>query len=314
MKLFSVIICTYQRYDLLPQAINSVLQQDIGADLYDIWVMDNSPPSPERLASSNAYKNTANLHYIELDSPGLSKARNRASELSSSDILVFLDDDATVSSDWLRNYRDAFASLGSDAAVIGGPVTPAFEIPKPVWLHDELLGYLSIFRWHDHIAELPEGHHPVGANMAIRRDLAVRYGGFGNNLGRKGDEANNLLSGEETHLFNQILEHGGKIYYAPLPRAIHHIPASRLTRSWFRRRVTWQAISEQMQKGLTPEKALTLWPHIFEYLKKVPRDHIPFMGLLWDTDDPAIFLQQIRCTQIWTHILISQGCYPPEIG
>ncbi|MGB9153074.1 MAG: glycosyltransferase family A protein [Alphaproteobacteria bacterium] len=304
--LFSVVMCTYQRFDQLSLAIDRVLEQDIGADAYDIWVMDNSPASPERAASKAKYANTPNLHYIELDTPGAANARNEGIRLSQGNYIAFLDDDVLASPGWLRHHRDAFASAPDNVAAIGGRIVAGFEVPRPVWLRDSMLLYLSVFD----CDVAPPDYQPISANVVFRR-TALRDHGFHTGLGRRGNESNNLLSGEETALTNYIHSQGGKFGYAPLAAVTHCISAERLTRSWFRRRVSWQAISDQLGQGLSAEGALQLWPYIIDYLKKVPREHIACMGLLWDTDDSEIFHCQLICIKFFTQILISQGCYAP---
>jgi len=308
--LFSVIICTYQRYDMLSQSIASVLAQNIGTEHFDIWVMDNSPDQPERTASKNTYANTPNLHYITLDTPGLSNARNTAIEMAQGQYLVFLDDDATASTGWLGHYRDAFMQLGTGAVAIGGKIAAKFGVPQPAWLHPALLGFLSVIDWYPVITELPEMHTPVGANVAFRRDALVQSGGFRATLGRQGAEANNLLSGEEAQLVERMRANGGKFYYAPLPEVTHHIPAERLTRPWFRRRAAWQAVTDQMKQSLNPEYNRFLWGKIFEYVRQVPPEQAVFMGLCWDTDDPELFRQQITCIQFLTQLMLAEGQYP----
>lgn len=308
IPLFSVVICTYNRYDRLPQAIDSVLQQDIGADNFDLWIMDNSPPSPERAASKQKYAAIPNLHYIELDIPGLANARNEAIKQSQGQYVVFLDDDAVASPGWLKHYRDAFDKNDASIAAIGGKIIPVFEIPRPVWLHDALLTYLSVYESDTAHAQ----YQPCGANIAFRRKW-LEGASFHTGLGRRGTENNNLLSGEESALTSHIHNNGGTFGYEPLASVTHHIPANRLTRAWFRRRVAWQAISDQLQHGLKAEDAPKLWPHMINYLRKIPREHIPFMGLYWDTEDPELFREQLICIQLHTHILISQGAYPPEM-
>ena len=39
----SAVICTYNRYDLLPEAIESLVEQDLPAGSLEIIVVDNSP-------------------------------------------------------------------------------------------------------------------------------------------------------------------------------------------------------------------------------------------------------------------------------
>jgi hypothetical protein len=194
---------------------------------------------------------------------------------------------------------------------MGGRVLPLFEAPRPTWMHDNLLGFLSVIDWYQELTELPQSRRPVGANILFNRAQLIEQGGFRTSLGRIGADTNNLLCGEETALIDRIREKGGRIFYVPDAQVTHCIPADRLTRAWMRRRAVWQAISDQMKHGINAQQALVLWPAIIDYLKLVPPEHTQLMGLLWDTDNPDIFLKQIQCLQFFSLILVSQGSYPP---
>lgn len=309
---YSVVICTYQRYDRLPLAIESVLKQDLAPELYDVWIIDNTPSSPERAASRARYEGVPNLHYVEVNCPGLSNARNVAAQQSSARWLVFLDDDAVAAPDWLSRYHELISSMGEELGVVGGRVDPDYETPKPVWLDAQLVPFLSVFNWSPTVKEMPENITPFGANVAIRRDLIVQKGGFNTSLGRNGPESRNLMSGEESELFAYILWAGKKIFYTPFARVKHFIPASRLTRAWFRRRMAWQSVSDQPNIEPTPEDTMRMWVFMMDYLKNVPKEHLPYAGLFWDTEDPALFRNQIQAIQYMTHILLSEGGYPPQ--
>jgi len=310
---FSVIICTYQRYDRLPLAIESVLKQDIAPDLFDVWVIDNTPPCPERTASRKTYEGIERLHYVEIDTPGLANARNVAAQKAAARWLAFLDDDAIADVNWLSHYHETISSLGDELGVIGGRIDPLFEVPKPVWLDNQLLPFLSLLNWSKDVTELPQGITPFGANVAIRRDLLVQKGGFNPFLGRNGADSKNLMSGEEAELFQYLRDIGKKIYYTPFARVAHFIPASRLTRSWFRRRMAWQVVSDLPFFDPTEEQKFEMWVGLMKYLTSVPREQIPYMGLFWDTEEPALFLRQVECVRFVTHFLLSQGEYPEQM-
>lgn len=84
----TAVITTYNRSDVLPRAINSVLQQTLPADEV-IIVDDGSSDDTQRVLEP--YKNYARL--IHQKNAGISHTRNTAIKLASSDWIAFLDDD-----------------------------------------------------------------------------------------------------------------------------------------------------------------------------------------------------------------------------
>jgi glycosyltransferase involved in cell wall biosynthesis len=73
----SAVICTYNRYDLLPEAIESQVKQDVPADLFEIIVVDNSPDQAGAARFGQRYSGLSNLTYLVEPKPGLSNARNK---------------------------------------------------------------------------------------------------------------------------------------------------------------------------------------------------------------------------------------------
>jgi hypothetical protein len=73
----------------------------------------------------------------------------------------------------------------------GGPVYPIWERPCPEWLDLErsfLWGTLAILDYGpDRFIFEDRRRVPLGANMAVRRTLIDRVGGFDPQLGRRGD-------------------------------------------------------------------------------------------------------------------------------
>ena len=85
----------------------------------------------------------------------------------------------------------------------------------------------------------------VGANMAAPRAVLEAVGGFHPGIDRVG---HNMLSSGDIHLQRRILEHGYTVQYEPAMSIGHVVPASRLTKQWFRRRYFWQGISDSVMR------------------------------------------------------------------
>ncbi len=309
-KPYAVVICTYERYNRLPFAVESVLKQDFPPELFEIWVIDNSPPSVSREQSRARYENEKRVRYVEVDTPGLSNARNVAARKTEATWLVFLDDDAVAAPDWLSGYHESLSQLGGQVGAIGGRVSVESDAPKPNWLHVRLLVYLSAFYQGDEIQELPPTLTPAGANMAVRRDLLLESGGFDPRLGRNGPGTKSLLSGEESSLFQFLHSRGEKVFYTPRAQVKHFIAPERLRQAWFRRRVAWQSVTDQAYCDPGPAEVEQMWTQLMDYLSKVPPEHIPYAGLFWNTDDPDLFDRQVRSVQYFTHLLLAEGSLP----
>ncbi len=307
MPIFSAVICTYNRYDVLPRAIESLQKQTLPASEFDIWVIDNSPAGAERQASSDRWGKTPGLTYATVDRAGLSNARNLAAQHAQGEFIVYLDDDAVAAPTLLTEYKKAFEQLGSSCAVIGGKVIPDYAIARPAWLDNRLLTFLSLCDFGDATKLLTGSDEPVGANIAFRKSALVQSGGFNPALGRNGLEIHSLLSGEESDCLRRIKSLGHSIGYAPLALATHSIPASRLTHAWFRKRSAWQATSDQMLYTLNDNAVAVFKNAIEHYIAQVPAEHKNTMGFNWDTQDPELFFRQINAIGMFTRLMLANG-------
>ena len=289
----TISICTYNRYDVLPKAIESALQQSLPPDDYEILVVDNSPEAKRAAAFEKKYDGIANLKYIIAPLPGLSRARNTSAELSNAPLLAFMDDDAVAHPTWLAEILQAFERYGENTMIVGGRVDPLWGAPRPPWLHESMLGNLSVVNWGGDTREALEHEWFAGTNITFRTQAIRDCGGFATNLGRNGSGAS-LLSKEELHLLQQIRAAGGKLIYAPNAVVEHLVEPERLNRSWFRKRSAWQAVSDYMME---PEKfsqqGKPYWQGLRGYFNSLPPHERTIRGLLFETNDPDLFRWQV---------------------
>jgi GT2 family glycosyltransferase len=259
-------ICTYQRYDLLPDAIASLLQQSVAPARYRIIVVDNSPDAAASMQWSRRWSGEPNLLWLHERTAGLANARNVATEAANAPIVAFIDDDAVASPDWLAALSQAFQRLGPAAQIVGGRVRPRFGAPRPAWLDDKLQSYLSVCDLGEETRFLQPGEWVVGVNIAYRTEALRKAGGFNTALGRVGSGAA-LMSNDETEVQDRIEAGGGRTAYTPDAEVEHFIPAERLTQEWFRRRMAWQAVSDYVR---APQRmragAAESWLRLKDYL------------------------------------------------
>lgn len=286
-------ICTYQRYDLLPGAIASLLRQSLTPAQYRIVVVDNSPDAEASTEWSRQWANEHNLLWLHEKTAGLSNARNVAIAAADSPIIAFLDDDANACDDWLEAVLEGFNCLGPHAHIIGGRVRPRFEVPQPPWLTVPMQAYLSVCDLGDAIRFLNPAEWVVGANIAYRVNALREVGGFSTALGRVGSGAS-LMSNDETELEGRIHAAGGRTGYTPRAEVEHFVPAERLTQDWFRRRVAWQAVSDFVRTPREMQSAAgASWLRLKDYLASCPPAERTMRALVLPQTDPGQFAYQM---------------------
>jgi glycosyltransferase involved in cell wall biosynthesis len=253
----SVIICTCERYGLVGEAIESVLRQDYPA--LELIVVDNSADAADARAFAAHHAGREKIRFVYEPIQGLSQARNTGIEAAQGDIVAFMDDDAIAEPGWAKNLVATFHAFPNTGCV-GGRILPRWLAPRPNWLDDGSLGYLSIVDWGDTPREMKSGEWVAGCNIAYDRTLLRDVGGFPTSLGRKGI-GSSLLSNDESTVNHHIKLRGRAIMYAPSAIVQHQIPAERLTKKWFLRRAAWQGVSDFVAFSSKPNKldqAITL--------------------------------------------------------
>jgi GT2 family glycosyltransferase len=200
------------------------------------------------------------LRYFVETNQGLSHARNRGIRESKGDLLVYVDDDATVNPDYLKTYADWFAAHPeTDAA--GGPIIPHYETgAEPKWMtyfiKRLLTGYLY---FGDKAKPFPGDNYPGGGNAAYRSRVFEKVGLYNVQLGRNGDS---LAGGEEKDIFDKMKREGMQFVYLPGAILYHSIPGYKLEPDYFNRLTTGIGQSERARtlkigKGLYRKRLLS---------------------------------------------------------
>ena len=285
-------ICTYERYDLLPGAIETALAQSLPRDAFEVIVIDNSPDAERSARESAPFAGHPNLTWRHEARPGLSNARNVAARHARAPLIAFLDDDARADPIWLGSIADCFSHFGDSVKVVGGRIRPWWGAPRPDWLPDEMLGAITVVDLGPHRRLLNDKEWVAGANIAFRIDALRDAGWFDTSLGRTGGGAS-LLSAEETALTDRIKAQGGLVAYDPLGAVDHWVDPERLTQRWFRRRAAWQAVSDYLRdpKGKM-EQRNQAWVAVKDFLIHCNPADRTLRGLALRRDAPDEFRWQ----------------------
>lgn len=174
--MLSVIIPTYNRAWALPRALESLINQSLSADSFEVVIIDDG--STDRTSEVVVkYSDKLKIVYHQLTGhQGVSVARNEGVARATGDILAFFDDDAIASDDWLENIVSHMAS----EEIITGRVEP--------------IDQQSFWRWF--APHYNQGDQPcispvlLEGNCAIKRSVFDRVGLFDANLdyGHEGEE------------------------------------------------------------------------------------------------------------------------------
>ncbi len=226
----TVVICAYteDRWTTLQSAITSVLSQTRPpAEL--IVSVDHNPRLHDRLVAEAAGQYTV---VTNTGQRGLSGARNAGVASATGNIIVFLDDDAAAEPCCLEHLIQPF----SDSSVAGTAawIEPDWPDTRPAW-------WPPTFDWV--VGCSYEGlpgqgarvRNPIGAGMAIRRELLEELGGFTLSVGRVGRTP---LGCEETELAIRLTAAHPDMWFVHVTSAVvrHKIAPYRVTPTYFLRR------------------------------------------------------------------------------
>ena len=306
----TVLICSYNRAALLRETLDS-LRGIRSARRWDVIVVDNNSSDDTRqVVTEMASLFPVPLEYVFEGRQGKSYALNTGIERARGEVLVFTDDDVRVVPRWLD---EACAALDIDPGIdyTGGPVRPLWDATPPAWLdqtRSDLWGTLAILDYGDapFIFEA-RWRVPVGANMAVRRTLFERLGGFHPSLGRRG---RSLLGQEQAEFFARGRAAGVRGIYVPQMEVFHHVPASRLTKRYFRRWWFWKGVSRARVDLLHQRTELGLDLKEVPYIAGVPRfiwGLLPRSVLHWvrsslSGDARAAIRHQMHCAYVLGYV------------
>lgn len=187
-------------------------------------IADNDPAAPA-FASAEAAQGTSRWPLVYLHEPrrGIVAARNRTLSAVPEEaaLVAFVDDDETVSPDWLNALLTTLRE--TEATAVQGPVEPVYATPPPAWI--EALG---IFR----LGPFAEG---AALTFAATNNSLVDAR-FLHRLGGRFDDRFNDSGGEDEELFGRLRAGGGTIRAAARAVVFDTVPANRMTLAWVLRR------------------------------------------------------------------------------
>jgi len=277
--LLSLVICTYNRDKYLPQALESISRQQFDSSKFELLIVDNY--STDNTASISKTFIEAhpelNVRYIFEARKGLSFARNRGLMEARSPIVSYVDDDAILSPDFVREMT-TFFETHPDAAGAGGRVIPKYESgAEPVWMSKYLAGFVGRVEFGDEIRPFSEKmKYPAGCNMSYRKQLLLDIGGFNNELTFRSDDK---------YIFFRVREANGTVYYVPGAYVHHYIDSHRMTLNNFRK-LFLKTGNEEKIRIRSEDGTMGLVKKFVEYLIKFGASLVLYLVFLLKGQEP----------------------------
>lgn len=210
VNLFSVIIPTYNRRDVLLESLEALASARRPWPCELVVVVDGSADGTREALTSLRFPFPLRLVYQE--NGGAAAARNRGAADSRGKYLLFLDDDMSVDKEILVEH-EKLLSIGADAVVGQIPLHP--DSPKTILAR-------GVDRWAEQrnrrlcrsggrlgLADLLTGQ------LSVRSNRFTQIGGFDSSL-----TANGGFGGEDTDFLYRLLQSGAAVRFCPT--AISH--------------------------------------------------------------------------------------------
>ncbi len=248
----SVVLCTVNRCQSLVTTLDSIARSTMPDSVeWEVLTVDNnSSDDTLQVAQSFCLRDPLHFRYVFEPNSGKSHALNRGVREAQGDVLAFTDDDVTVEPTWIRNLT-ANLSNGIWVGAAGRTLPqPPFQVPS--WItpsRPHALAPLAIFD--PPLESGPLRISPYGNNMAFRRTVFERHGGFRTDLG-PGLRAGAPQKSEDSDFGNRLLAAGERLRYEPSAVVYHAVPPHRVQESYF---LSWwfdKARADIRARGVEP--------------------------------------------------------------
>jgi glycosyltransferase involved in cell wall biosynthesis len=243
----TVIIPTRNRAPVLRQCLHSLEQQTLGANSFEVIVVDNGS-NDDTAEVARSFGARMDLTVLCEAEPGLHVGRHAGWRAARSEQLVFVDDDIQAEPGWLAAVVEAFED--PQVALVGGNNLPAFSHQPPAWLQrwwerpvlrGRALGFLSILDFGEGCFEI-DPEFVWGCNFSVRASVLEAAGGFHPDGVPR--EHLRLRGDGETYVSTVVRREGWRAWFDGRATVHHLVDARRMTPAYFEERAFAQGISD----------------------------------------------------------------------
>jgi len=241
--MITVVICTYNpKPEYFSRAVFSILHQNF-LNEFEFFVVDNNSIYP---VAELAIIKEKNIRVVVEKTPGLTAARECAMQNAKGEIIVFVDDDNILSSDYLQIVESVFEN--KHIGVVSGTIIPSYEQEPKKWFTplSKMLALRSFPLQRLYLISVPvyNEYFPIGAGMCIRKEiLAAYFQSITVETRIEGRKENSLSSGEDLDIDFFAISQGFMLGVHSGLTIQHIIPSVRCTIDYLCRLASSQAHS-----------------------------------------------------------------------
>lgn len=222
----SVVICTYNRFQLLREALKDIICQETdGRFNYEILVVDDgSTDKTKEVVDELASNSNAPVRYVCGEGKGYTHALNSGIAESRGEWIAFFDDDQQTAPNWLKELFSTATEAG--VYLVGGPIVLAMPEaerlmlgPRVRALRGEHPPSCGIFR------RSKKPPLPGGGNRLVKRTVFDSIGVFDEKMQTGGCDMDMVVRARDAGFNNA---------WAPKAIVRHLVPAYRLEQDHIR--------------------------------------------------------------------------------
>ena len=266
MPKISIIICSYNRANYIGAALDALYHQSSGLALFEAIVVDNNSTdgTPEVFSTWRANHPEGQFIYTTETHQGASFARNTGADMSTTEWLCFIDDDAIANKDFVQNI---IKHINDQPFVhgFGGRIIPRYIPSEPKWMSYYVSSMVGNFDYAPVACAFKNGKYPLESNMIVSKKVFDQVGGFNTQL--PGVVGTVRIGGEGKDLFYKIMDLGHTIYYDPTIIVEHIVETKKLTKEYMYRVASGMGRGERARTRAISQKAFVY--KIVEYLFKL---------------------------------------------
>jgi glycosyltransferase involved in cell wall biosynthesis len=218
----TIAVLTYRRPDELARILPLLVEQTTTiTPAASVLVVDNDTAASAR-EQVGAWRGHG-VRYVHEPKPGIAAARNRAiAEVGDrADAVVFIDDDETPSSNWLRELVEQWRADGS--AAVAGPVRRVFETEPDPWVIGSEVFVRRTYRTGEQL------EWAATSNLLLDVSQIRSYG-------VEFDDRYGITGGSDSLYTKTLVKRGGVITWCDAAEVLDPVPAARATRRWVKLR------------------------------------------------------------------------------
>jgi glycosyltransferase involved in cell wall biosynthesis len=273
----SIIIATYNREESLARTLNCIERQKFDGT-FEVLVIENNHKSSfiELLCHKLGYK-----YHFDPNLSGATMARHFGFKRSEGEILVFIDDDISMGTNWLFELVNPLRIYSSDIGQVAGKIVleiPSDDLFVPFSNYANFLTQLDL----GDVSRPVTGLCAISCNMSIKRRVFEEAKGL--NVCYYGDDELLYLSGDgECGLSRKVINNGYKVFYCAEAEVLHHVPISRLTKSYFERRILNSAIETVFRENRYSNMPMFL-SNSYYFCLCIMKFCFIMLSVLWNSD------------------------------